>query len=244
MPEVVFLPGFMQHADAWSPVAAAVGERYPSQIVDFSTWTFEGRLAEIRAATQAGDVLVGYSMGGRLALHAALREPDRYAGVALVGVSPGIEDPGEGAARVQADEELALWIESSSIEDVVARWEHNLVFASQSPALVAAQRPGRLAHSPADLASLLRSAGQGAMVPVWERLGELQMPVLALAGEHDSKYREAAQRMRSSARAAGTRIDAVAIPGTGHAAHLERPDAVRDALLEWLLSLEIDFGGP
>ena len=47
MPEVVFLPGFMQHADAWSPVAAAVGERYPSKIVDFSTWTFDGRLEEI-----------------------------------------------------------------------------------------------------------------------------------------------------------------------------------------------------
>jgi pimeloyl-ACP methyl ester carboxylesterase len=77
MPEVVFLPGFMQHADAWSPVAAAVGERYPSKIVDFSTWTFDGRLAEIEAATAAGDVLVGYSMGGRLSLHAALRAPER-----------------------------------------------------------------------------------------------------------------------------------------------------------------------
>src|SRR4051794_29917641 len=95
MPEVVFLPGFMQHADAWAPVAAAVGERYPSKAVDFATWTFEDRLAEIREAASIGDVLVGYSMGGRLALHAALRDPERYAGLALVGVSPGIEDAGE-----------------------------------------------------------------------------------------------------------------------------------------------------
>jgi 2-succinyl-6-hydroxy-2,4-cyclohexadiene-1-carboxylate synthase len=239
MPQVVFLPGFMQHADAWSPVAAAVAERYPSKIVDFSTWTFDGRLGEIERSASTGDVLVGYSMGGRLALHAALRAPERYGGLALVGVSPGIEDPAEGAARVQADEELAAWIESHSIEEVVARWEHNLVFESQAPALVAAQRPGRLAHSPDDLAMLLRSAGQGAMVPVWERLGELRMPVLALAGENDSKYWEAAQRMRASAEA---RIEAGSIPGAGHAAHLEHPGLVAARLIEWLAALDVDFG--
>jgi 2-succinyl-6-hydroxy-2,4-cyclohexadiene-1-carboxylate synthase len=234
MPEVVFLPGFMQHADAWSPVAAAVGERYPSKVVDFATWTFEDRLAEIRDASAPGDVLVGYSMGGRLGLHAALREPERYAGLALVGVSPGIEDDIERAQRGKADEELAAWIESHPIDEVVARWEDNLVFESQSPALVAAQRPGRLAHSPADLALLLRTAGQGAMAPVWDRVAELRIPVLAVAGENDGKYWQAAQRMRASAEALGLRIEAHAIEGAGHAAHLEHPHAVRDALLAWL----------
>jgi 2-succinyl-6-hydroxy-2,4-cyclohexadiene-1-carboxylate synthase len=238
MPNVVFLPGFMQHADAWSPVAAVVGERYPSKIVDFSTWTFEGRLAEIRAATTAGDVLVGYSMGGRLALHAALREPERYGGLGMVGVSAGIEDPAELRGRKDSDDELAAWVDAHSIDEVVARWEDNLVFDSQSAELVAAQRPGRLAHSPADLAQLLRSAGQGALAPVWDRLGELRMPVLALAGEHDGKYREAAQRMRASAEA---QIEAGVIPGAGHAAHLERPRLVADRLIEWLSRLNIDF---
>ncbi|MFL5841542.1 MAG: alpha/beta fold hydrolase [Thermoleophilaceae bacterium] len=237
MPEVVFLPGFMQHADAWAPVAAAVGERYPSKAVDFATWTFEDRLAEIREAASIGDVLVGYSMGGRLALHAALRDPERYAGLALVGVSPGIEDAGEWRRRGRADEELAAWIESHPIEEVVARWEQNLVFESQSPALVEAQRPGRLAHSPADLALLLRTAGQGALAPAWDRLGELRTPVLALAGDNDSTYWEAAQRMRASVEARGGRIEAVGIPGAGHAAHLEQPEAVRDALIEWLTRL-------
>jgi 2-succinyl-6-hydroxy-2,4-cyclohexadiene-1-carboxylate synthase len=224
----------MQHADAWSPVAAAVAERYPSKVVDFATWTFEDRLAEIHDASAPGDVLVGYSMGGRLALHAALREHDRYAGLGLVGVSPGIEDALERGQRAEADRELASWIESHSIEEVVARWEDNLVFESQSPALVAAQRPGRLAHSPADLALLLRTGGQGAMPPVWDRLGSLRTPILALAGENDSKYWEAAQRMHASADASGGRIEAVAIAAAGHAAHLEQPEAVRDALLDWL----------
>lgn len=237
MPRVVFLPGFMQHADAWSPVAAAVGERYPSKIVDFSTWTFDGRLSEIQAATACGDVLVGYSMGGRLGLHAALREPERYGGLAMVGVSAGIDDAVERETRAKTDEELAAWIESHSIEEVVARWEDNLVFASQPPALVAAQRPGRLAHSPSDLALLLRSAGQGALAPVWGQLGQLPVPVLALAGENDRKYRDAAQRMRASADA---RIEASVIPGAGHAAQLEKPRLVADRLIEWLSALGVE----
>jgi 2-succinyl-6-hydroxy-2,4-cyclohexadiene-1-carboxylate synthase len=233
MPEVVFLPGFMQHADAWSPVAAAVGERYPSKIVDFSTWTLEGRLAEIGAATSVGDVLVGYSMGGRLALQAALREPERYAGLATIGAAAGIEDPAEREARMDDDEELATWIESHSIEDVVARWEDNLVFASQPPALVVAQRPGRLDNDPADLARLLRSAGQGAMAPVWDQLGELRMPVLALAGENDGKYWEAADRIASLV-ADGR---ALPVPHAGHAAHLEEPQVTAEILLSWLSQL-------
>src|SRR5436309_3011361 len=163
MPDLLFLPGFMQRADAWSEVAEAVRERYPSKILDFTTWTFEERLAEIRDAAADDTVLVGYSMGGRLALHAALRDPHRYAGLVLVGASAGIEGDAERAARRAADEQLAAWIQTHAIEDVVAKWERNPVFATQSSELVAAQRPGRLAHSPGDLARLLRSAGQGVL---------------------------------------------------------------------------------
>jgi 2-succinyl-6-hydroxy-2,4-cyclohexadiene-1-carboxylate synthase len=240
MPEVVFLPGFMQHADTWSPVAAGVGERYPSKVVEFTTWTFDERLAEIGDATSTGDVLVGYSMGGRLALHAALRDPDRYAGLVMLGASPGIADAGERRARAAADEELAAWIESQPITAVVERWERNPVFATQAPELVSAQRRGRLRHSPADLARLLRTAGQGALPPLWHRLGELRMPVLALAGEHDSAYRAIAERMRAyaDARDGRLRIEAALVRGAGHAAHLEQPERVRDLLLDWIASCQ------
>jgi 2-succinyl-6-hydroxy-2,4-cyclohexadiene-1-carboxylate synthase len=215
----------MQHADTWSPIAAAVGERYPVRVVEFGTWTFEERVAQIRGAAGPDSVVVGYSMGGRLALHAALGAP--FAGLVLVGASAGIADVDERRRRRAADSELADWIESRSIEKVVDRWERNPVFASQPPALVEAQRAGRLDHAPADLARLLRSAGQGALDPVWGELGSLQMPVLALAGENDSSYRAAAERIASLV----PRGSAGLIAGAGHAAHLEAPDAVCDALL-------------
>jgi len=228
VPEVVFLPGFMQHADTWSPIAAAVAERYPVRLVDFETWTFEERVGEIRGAADADSVVVGYSMGGRLALHAA---PDsRWAGLVVVGASAGISDADERRRRREADAELADWILAHPIEEVVARWESNPVFASQSPELVDAQRAGRLAHSPADVARLLRSAGQGALDPIWDRLASLEMPVLALAGENDDTYRAASERIASLV----PRGAAGVIAGAGHAAHLEAPDAVAEAVLAFV----------
>jgi 2-succinyl-6-hydroxy-2,4-cyclohexadiene-1-carboxylate synthase len=226
---IVFIPGFMQRADAWRPAAAAVAERYPSRLLELGSWTFEERIAEIAAACPPGSVPVGYSMGGRLALHAALREPARFAALVLVGASAGLDDAADRERRRAEDEELAAWIERVRIEEVVARWERNPVFASQPPALVVAQRPGRLSHEPDELARLLRSAGQAALEPVWDRLSELPMPLLALAGADDGQYARAAERLARAAPQGEWRT----VPG-GHAPQLEHPDEVGRALLEFL----------
>lgn len=220
----------MQPGAAWSAVAKRVGQRYPSACLDFRSHDFEGRLAEIATACPAGSVPVGYSMGGRLALHAALRAPSRFAALVVVGASAGIEDPDEHAARRKADEELAAWIEAERIESIVARWERNPVLASQPPELVAAQRPGRLAHDPHDLARLLRSAGQAACPPLWDRLDEIDCPLLAIAGERDERYAAAARRLAAAAR----RGRAALVAGAGHAPQLEAPAAMADLLLELL----------
>ena len=227
-PPVIFVPGFMQRGESWAPVAELVGKRYPSGCLDFRTHSFEGRLGELREAAAPGGVPVGYSMGGRLALHLAAREPDRFAALVTVGASPGIEDPDERGRRRAADDDLADWIERAPIEEVVARWERLPVFAGQPEELVERQRPGRLSHYPQDLARLLRSAGQGARPSV--QLARLRLPVLALAGERDERYLGAARRIALLA----PRGDARPVMGAGHAAHLERPRAVADLLLELL----------
>ena len=229
-PAVIFVPGFMQRGEAWAPVAELVGERYPSACLGFRTHSFEGRLGELREHAGPGTVPVGYSMGGRLALHLAVREPDRFAGLVTVGASPGIDDPSERRRRRDADEELAAWMERATIDEVVARWERLPVFAGQSDELVAAQRPGRSSHDPRLLAHLLRSAGQGALPGIWDELPRLRVPVLALAGEHDERYLGAARRIALLA----PRGDARPVAGAGHAAHLERPEAVAELLLEFL----------
>ena len=229
-PLVAFLPGFAQRADTWASVAERVGQKYRSLPIDFSTWTFDGRLREIADRVDDGDVVVGYSMGGRLALAAALRRPAKFGGLVLVGTSAGFEDDGARSARRAADEELADWIEEHTIEEFAERWEAQPVFATQSAELVNAQRPGRLAHEPGRLAQLLRSAGQGMFDPVWHELEKIECPVLAVAGELDTTYADASYRIAERVRHGRARL----IAGAGHAPQLERPDEFADVLLDFL----------
>jgi 2-succinyl-6-hydroxy-2,4-cyclohexadiene-1-carboxylate synthase len=214
---VLFIPGFMQPATAWAPVADQLDA--PTTLLDHREHSFERRLEEIAAAGE-GALLVGYSLGGRLALRAALRDPARYAGLVTVGATAGIEDPAARTARAEADDRLASWIEAAPIEDVVAIWERQPLFADQAEMLIDAQRAGRLAQDPAELAQLLRTAGQGVLEPVWHELLTLDLPVLAIAGSRDEGYSSAAQKIASTAPSARAAI----VADAGHAAHLQQPD--------------------
>ena len=219
VPPVLLIPGFMQPASAWAPVAELLEP--PVTLLDHREHSFEGRLAEI-AAAGSGALLAGYSLGGRLALRAALRDRGRYAGLVTVGVTAGIEDPAERSARAQADDRLASWIEAAPIEDVVAIWERQPLFADQSDALVEQQRPGRLAQDPSALAMLLRTAGQGVLEPVWSQLLTFELPLLALAGARDEGYASAARKIADTAPGAVAQI----VEHAGHAPQLQQPGEV------------------
>jgi len=236
-PSIVFVPGFMQRGEAWAPVADLISERYSSVLLDHRAHDREGRLAEIAAAAAdlAGPrVLCGYSLGGRLSLQAVLRSPESYAGLTTLGSSAGLESESDREARANADEQLASWMEHSEIDEVVEVWERQPLFADQSEALIEAQRPGRRSFSGADLARLLRSAGQGVTEPIWHRLPAFELPLLALAGSRDERYLAAAHRMADLA----PRGRAEAIEDAGHAAHLQRPDAVAARIERFLGEIE------
>ncbi len=228
---VLFIPGFMQRGDAWRPVAELLPERYPSALLDHREHSFEGRLREIADAAEEGAVLVGYSLGGRLALRAVLRDPGRYAGLVTVGATAGIDDPALRSSRAEADDRLAAWMEAAPIEDVVSIWERQPLFADQSEGLIEEQRPGRMSHDPGELALLLRTAGQGVLEPVWHQLLTLEVPVLAIAGARDEGYVAAARRIADMA----PRGRAAIVEDAGHAAHLQRPQRVAE-LIEGFLN--------
>jgi 2-succinyl-6-hydroxy-2,4-cyclohexadiene-1-carboxylate synthase len=229
---VLFIPGFMQRGDAWRPVAELLPERYPSTLLDHSEHSFEGRMREIFEHAGGADapVLAGYSLGGRLALRAALRSPESFSGVVLVGSTAGIEEGPLRVGRVEADEKLASWMEAMPIEDIVALWERQPLFADQSEPLVEAQRTGRLSHDPRSLALLLRTAGQGALDPVWHELPRLELPLLAIAGARDDGYSAAAKRMAQAA----PRARAAIVEEAGHAAHLQQPEEVARLITEFV----------
>jgi 2-succinyl-6-hydroxy-2,4-cyclohexadiene-1-carboxylate synthase len=224
---VLFIPGFMQRGDSWRPVAELLPESYPSRLLDHAEHSFEGRMAEIAEAAAPGPdgrlpVLVGYSLGGRLALRAALREPDSFSGVVVVGSTAGIEEGPLRLTRAEADEKLASWMEAMPIEDIASLWERQPLFADQSDALVEQQRPGRLSHDPRSLALLLRTAGQGTLEPVWHELRSLELPLLAIAGARDEGYAAAVKRIAATA----PNGRAVIVENAGHAAHLQQPQEV------------------
>ncbi len=170
-------------------------------------------------------VVIGYSMGGRLALHLALHAPERIRALVVVGATPGLSDPQAREARVSADEALAQRIEASYAE-FVRDWEALPLFATQQAlAPETKERIGaiRRSHDPQALASALRLMGTGSQEPLHEQLSRLTMPVLWVAGEYDAKFRDIAQSVQDRLPNAKVAI----LPYAGHAVHLERPSAFR-----------------
>jgi 2-succinyl-6-hydroxy-2,4-cyclohexadiene-1-carboxylate synthase len=234
-PTLVLLHGFTQTGRSWAPVVAALGDRHACFTPDLpghgdaserrpvSFGAVTAYLAALKAETFA---LCGYSMGGRLALHAALALPQRVERLVLIGASPGIADPAERAARRRADDELAISIEDGGLESFVDEWGELPLFASQPRGVAEAARTDRLRNTASGLAAALRGLGTGVMEPLWDRLGELPMPVTLVVGEHDEKFRRIAERMAQAIREPSLMV----IQGAGHAAHLERPGYVADVL--------------
>jgi 2-succinyl-6-hydroxy-2,4-cyclohexadiene-1-carboxylate synthase len=178
-------------------------------------------------------VVLGYSMGARIALRMAVAHPEAVERLILASPSAGIPDPRERAARREADEALAERIERDGIADFVTAWERSPVFATHAaldPELLARQRAIRRASDPAGLAASLRAAGQGAMEPLDGRLGDVTAPTLVIGGTLDTVGRPRAEQV--AARIPGARL--VLLDGVGHTPHLEAPAAFRRLVLDFI----------
>jgi 2-succinyl-6-hydroxy-2,4-cyclohexadiene-1-carboxylate synthase len=235
-PTVVFLHGFTHTGRSWHPVITALGERYTSVADDIRGHGDASERVPVSLEAVINDVvaaagperytLVGYSMGGRIALHVALAAGDRVERLVLIGASPGIVDEAERSARQRADGDLADEIERSSIEEFARRWAQTPVLAGLPAAALDAAHADRMRSTPAGLARALRGLGTGALPSLWERLGELSIPVTLVVGERDSKFRAIALEMAWGMPAA----EVVVVPGVGHSVHLEAPEAIARAL--------------
>ena len=232
---VVLLHGFTQTRQSWRRTAAALGGRYRAlapdlpghgQAAERRPASFAACAAYVRALAGEPCVLVGYSMGGRIALYTALAMPDVVLRLVLVGASPGIADAAEREQRRRADAELADRIEGMDIEAFASQWGAQELFAGQPERVAAAAHADRLRNTPTGLAAALRGLGTGVMPPLWDRLGELAVPVTLVVGERDAKFRAIAGRMAPAI--GDCRVEVV--DGAGHAAHLEQPEIVAGAI--------------
>jgi 2-succinyl-6-hydroxy-2,4-cyclohexadiene-1-carboxylate synthase len=237
--DVVLLHGFTHTGASWDPVVAALGESYRALAPDIrghgcagarEPVTLEAVLDDLDELAPARFTLVGYSMGGRLALHAAVAPAlrPRIDRLVLIGASPGIADPAEREVRRGADERLADEIDHMTIEEFAARWAQTPVLAGQPPSVAAAVHADRLRGQPAGLARALRGLGTGALPSLWDRLLEVRAPVTLIVGERDEKFRAIAEEMTRGLPEANV----VVVPGAGHAVHLEAPERVAAVIRE------------
>jgi 2-succinyl-6-hydroxy-2,4-cyclohexadiene-1-carboxylate synthase len=177
--------------------------------------------------------LLGYSMGGRLALYVAAHYPKFVRSLLLESSSPGLADLLARRQRRDADRDLASWIEANGIPAFVRRWEALPLWASQASLPRQRrhhQRQQRLTNTATGLANSLRGLGTGVQPDLWPALPGLHLPVLLITGQLDQKFTAIGRQMCDALPNCAHNI----VAGCGHNTHLERPDLFTNILLAWL----------
>jgi 2-succinyl-6-hydroxy-2,4-cyclohexadiene-1-carboxylate synthase len=180
--------------------------------------------------------LVGYSMGGRLALHVAATSAPSLRSLTVVSAHAGLLEP-ERAIRRESDSVLADHILTVGMEKFAREWGEQALFAGlkgrgskYTEMLVELRRANR----PESLAASLRDMGAGAMVPVWDNLRSFDRPALILVGAEDLRYLAFARRLTSTLPKA--RLEQ--IEQAGHALPQERPEELGLAIGRFLRESE------
>lgn len=236
---LVLAHGFTQTSRLWGPMADDLTRDHQIISVDLPG---HGGSSDVRADLPTGARLLvdvggsgtylGYSMGARFCLHAALSYPGRVRSLILVSGTAGIEDERLRRERVADDEALASQLDpplvagpvhddQERLDSFLLRWLDRPLFAGIPEGEVGLAQ--RRTNTPAGLASSLRLAGTGTQQPLWDQLPLLHMPVLVITGERDTKFTALGARL---AQTIGDNAIHAVVPGVGHTAHLEDPDRV------------------
>lgn len=253
-PPIVFLHGFMGTGTDWTEIASRFSDRFYCLLPDLPGHGETPLSDEISYATWASLIneelsahgikkthLVGYSMGGRLALYFALTYPEMVEKLVLESANPGIEDEVERTERAALDDKLAARLHGEGMSAFLEFWYNIPLFASlnETPALKAELIHKRAHQNPENMARVLSELSPGRQPSLWARLSELTMPTLLVAGELDEKYCRITSQMEATLpKPVLSRVEAstrVTLPGCGHDAHLEVPALFRDYLAAWLI---------
>ena len=178
---------------------------------------------DIAAAMQPG-ILIGYSMGARMALHVALQHPQMVSQLVLISGTPGLATQAERSARLKSDNEMAEHIEKIGTSAFIDEWLALPIFSGLSDQTN--QRNDRIRNTAKGLADSLRFAGTGTQEPQWLNLHQLSMSVHLIVGELDNKFRTIAKDMQPLLQSSEMTV----VPNVGHTVHLEDPTATSQVL--------------
>jgi 2-succinyl-6-hydroxy-2,4-cyclohexadiene-1-carboxylate synthase len=231
---VVLLHGFTNTGRSWDDVIDSLPDcdslapdlRGHGDCGDARPITLDAVIDDVSNLAPDVFTLAGYSMGGRIALHAAFALHERVSRLILVGASPGLRTATARAERRASDERLADELEHSTIERFAERWASTPTLADQPPEVRARVDADRRRNTPPGLAAALRGLGTGTLPSLWPRLDRLTIPVVLVVGERDEKFIQIARRMVEEL--PNGRL--VVARGAGHAVHWETPDSVAEII--------------
>lgn len=236
-PAVLFLHGFLGNATDWNEVAIELAADFRTISVDLpghgksvdlpdELYTVEGCASELISLMDDLKIdqanLVGYSMGGRVALYLATHYQDRFRKVVVESSSAGLKEKPEREARIAEDDRRAVRLESMPFDQFLHDWYSQPLFSSVSSRPEQFERlvSMRLSGSPTELAKSLRLMGTGSMEPLWDDLATSSIPTVCMAGELDPKFAALARQMA----VAIPNCHAMIIPDAGHIVHFEQPE--------------------
>jgi 2-succinyl-6-hydroxy-2,4-cyclohexadiene-1-carboxylate synthase len=235
---VTLLHGFTQSGRSWQEVIAAMPAGWRWVVPDLrghgltrmapaAPCTMDACTADLMMLWDDLGIerthLVGYSMGGRLALHIAARRPERILSLLTIGAHAGLDEEARQGRRM-GDEALARRIEQEGLEPFVNYWSSLPLFAGlerRGPSFLAQVRAERMSNTVAGLAASLRGMGAGVMEPVWNELTRVAVPCTFVAGQLDHGYVASARRLAASVPKGRVEV----VLRAGHAVHQERPEA-------------------
>ncbi|MBS4200106.1 2-succinyl-6-hydroxy-2,4-cyclohexadiene-1-carboxylate synthase [Bacillus sp. FJAT-49732] len=233
---LILLHGFTGDCSTWNAIKPylidsfqvisidIIGHGKTSSPTDVSKYTMEQVAFQINNIMNHLSLnkahMIGYSMGGRLALSFALFYPERVNSLVLESASPGLRTNEERSLRMQADEQLCQMILQQGIEEFVNYWENIPLFKTQNSILKSVReqiRKQRLSNTPIGLVNSLRGMGTGMQPSWWDILASIEMPVLLLSGELDPKFCTISKEMQILM----SNANLIEVRGVGHAIHVE-----------------------
>ncbi|NTW99277.1 MAG: 2-succinyl-6-hydroxy-2,4-cyclohexadiene-1-carboxylate synthase [Geobacteraceae bacterium] len=244
LPRILFLHGFLGSGSDWVPIARQLEKEYCCILVDlpghgesdieangnpdlFFTETVDALAMELsRSAAPEPCFLVGYSMGGRIALSLLLRHPELFEKAIIVSASPGLRTEGERLSRRESDEGIARKIERN-FEGFIKAWYEQPLFATlKNHPIFKEVESERIINNPGNLASALRLLGTGRQPSVWDELQKNRVPIQFFVGEKDLKFVEINRQMVNLCPESSLEI----FKECGHTLHFENRELFLDRL--------------
>ena len=245
-PVILFLHGFMGSWQDFQEIANLVSDRFCCLLIDLpghgktevkSDRNYQMPEVAIAIITLLDRLniqqcyLVGYSMGGRLALYLAIFFPQYFIKAVLESASPGLERQSERDKRIKQDLEVAKKLKSQSLNLFLQQWYSNPLFS------LFVEHPNyqkaialKLNNNPQRLAISLHCMGLGMQPSLWKYLRYVQFPILLIVGELDHKFIAINQRMSFSSPQFKTEI----VKNTDHNVHFEHSSKFAHLLADFL----------